>query len=159
MEHLEKDRAEQHADDRALAAPERATAEHRRRDAVQLVRLAVRRGGDRHGVEREEQGREAGHQARDDVGAGDHPLRVDARVARGLLVAPDGVQVAAVHRAVEHDPEEHGDDEHDPELDRHAQRRGLQEGAQTFEAGGGAVALGLVLRDVLREAAVDEQAA
>ena len=106
---------DQHADEGSGHAPTPAhqagAADHHRRDRVELepgagvgLALAVLR--------HEEHRRDAGEQARDrvggDLGAGD----VDAREPRRLLVAADGVDVAAEggepeHRAVD----QHGGEE------------------------------------------------
>ena len=84
---------------------------------------------------------------------------VDAAVAGGLLVLADGEEVAAEHRAVQHDAHDKRDEQKGDQAVRHAVEAA---GGQPFErrearaegkAGGGVVGV------VARDAAIDQQAA
>ena len=156
---MQQRRADEDADDRAFAAAQAAAAQHRRRDAVEFVKIPVVRRRDGVGIEREEDSRNAREQSGHDVAARDDEPRVDAGKPRGLLVAPDGEQVAAINRAVQHEPHDDGDENQNDKRHRHAEQFVLREMAQRFKTCCVAKTFCVVARDEAREAAINQQAA
>ena len=84
LQHLQQHGAEHDADDRAFAAAQRAAAEHRRGDGVELVEIAVRGGRDRARVHGDEDRRHRRQPAADDIGRDDDARRCGCRCSAPL---------------------------------------------------------------------------
>jgi hypothetical protein len=107
------------------------------------------------GVEGDHDAGHAGEQAGNDVGAGDDAAGVDSGKPRGFLVAADGEQIAAVNRAVQHDPQDGADDDQQNERHRDAEKFSAGDAAQDFETFPAAEAFGVVVGDEAGDAAIE----
>src|SRR6185437_12267329 len=110
-------------------------------------------------IHREIDRRQAGQAAAQDVGRGDHASGADARIARRLLVLADREQVAAEHRAVQHDAHQNRHDQEDDEGMRHAERAAGGDPFERWQALAELEARRAVVGVVARRAAIDQQAA
>ena len=92
--HLDNQRAQNHTEGRAAASGEAGATDDGGGDDVELVALAVARGGGAVIAERE-QCRDAGAETADEVDAELHALHADAAKTRGEFVATHCVDAAA----------------------------------------------------------------
>ena len=113
----EREDAEERADDGRPPAGEARAADHDGADRVELVEVAADGRGAAE-PRAEQHGGDAGEQSREHVDAEDRLPHRHAGDPRGLAVAADGDDVAAVARPVEHDPAEDRDREEDVDRGR-----------------------------------------
>ena len=88
LEHLQQDRADQDAEDRAFAAAQATPPEDGGGDAVQLVGVAVGRGRDRVGVEGDQDARDATSKPEDVRARSPAAYRCPSSVRRPRYVRP-----------------------------------------------------------------------
>src|SRR5690606_18222970 len=100
------------ADDGALAATQGTASKHGRRDGIELIEIAVRRGRDRPRIHGKEDRRYRRQYTADHIGGNDDPAGCNARIPGGFLVLADREQMAAEYRAMQDDPHDGGDDNH-----------------------------------------------
>ena len=158
-QHLQQRRAHHDAEHRPFAAAQAAAADDGGGNGIELVEVAVRRRGDRVGVEGDDDRRHGGQDAGEHVRPGDDRARADARVARRLRVVADGEEVPAVHRAVEQHPGQRRHHAQQHERHRHAADAAGRQRPHPLEALAGAEAFRGIVGDVAGGAAIEQQAA
>ena len=134
--------AEQRADDRSLAALQRAAAEHGRRDGLEFQPLRARHRLSGPGARGEQDAGEPGRDAAHDVDADPVAIDVDARKARDDRIAAERVDVAPDDRSRQEQMERDGRQDQDPDQQGQAEDAADADEAERVAEDGDRLAVG-----------------